>query len=416
MKNNKSILSSFLCMMLIPLMVVGIILSVCAWRAVYNTVRDETKDILSLAAHSVSDEINLMYPGQVTVEDGTVKKGGKDFEEASDILDAFHTNNQLDIVVYYDGAGILSTSRDGDGEMIIGQPVAEVIKHYVCESGLEYYSNQFVENGETKSVYGVPFGADQNGCILVMQPASKIMNYANTIALQVVMIVLVSVLIASAFCVVYANNVVKVIQQIKNYIGSMADRAASAQMPEHVLKRKDEIGDIGRSAVTVNEDLSKLINCDPLTELYNRRAGRARLAKLLENRDDVTVVMGDIDYFKQINDTYGHECGDVVLKKVSALLRQHMENKGFAVRWGGEEFLLVFKKNSKIALDKTQLLLDEIRAVKFEYGSETFQITMTFGVQEAKEGMDMDEVIRLADEKLYYGKSGGRNRIIKELE
>ena len=415
MKKNKSILSSLLLMMIVPLAAVGVFLSVSAWRAVYNTAKHNTQDILSLAAHSVVDEINLMYPGQITQEGNSVKKGGKDLEEAAGILNAFHENNQVDIVVYYNGGSILSTEKDSDNEMIIGKPIPETIGHYVCDSGLEYYSDRFKQGTETMSVYGVPWGSDQKGCVLVRQPVSELTNYANTIALQIVLTVLVITLIAAAVCVVYANNLVKIIQKIKAYIGSMADRDASVQMNGQVLKRQDEIGDIGRYAVTVNEDLSKLINCDPLTELFNRRAGRARLSRLMDSQEDVTIVMGDIDFFKQINDTYGHECGDLVLKKVADLIRSQMEGRGFAVRWGGEEFLLVFKKNGSVTSDRVHALLDEIRAVSFEYGQETFHITMTFGIQECAKGLDMDGTIRLADEKLYYGKETGRNRIIMDI-
>ncbi|MBE5872185.1 MAG: diguanylate cyclase [Lachnospiraceae bacterium] len=415
MKKSKSILSSLLLMMIVPLVAVGVFLSVSAWRAVYNTAKHDTKDTLSLAAHSVTDEINLMYPGQITQEGSHVKKGGKDLEEAVEILNAFHKNNQLDIIVYYNGGSILSTEKDSDSEMVIGKPVSETIKYYVCDSGLEYYSDRFKQDGETVSVYAVPWGSDQKGCVLVMQPVSKLTNYANTIALQIVLTVLVTILIAAAVCVIYANNLVKVIQKIKDYIGSMADRDASVKMDEQVLKRRDEIGDIGRSAVTVNGDLGKLINCDPLTELFNRRAGRARLARLMDSQEDVTIVMGDIDYFKQINDTYGHECGDMVLKKVAELIRNQMESRGFAARWGGEEFLLVYKKNREITTDKVHLLLEEIRSTSFEYDGERFHITMTFGIQECAEGLDMDGTIRLADEKLYYGKETGRNRIIADL-
>jgi diguanylate cyclase (GGDEF)-like protein len=105
----------------------------------------------------------------------------------------------------------------------------------------------------------------------------------------------------------------------------------------------------------------------------------------------------------------------MVLKKVAELIRNQMESRGFAARWGGEEFLLVYKKNREITTDKVHLLLEEIRSTSFEYDGERFHITMTFGIQECAEGLDMDGTIRLADEKLYYGKETGRNRIIADL-
>lgn len=415
MPKKKSILVSLLVMMLLPLLIVGVILSFLGWRAVYQATCDETRNTLSVVAHAASDEMNLMYPGELTVEDGRAKKGEEDFLKAHEILDAFYENNKVDITVYFNGKSILSTYKDSEGEMLLNQDAPETIQYYVCEKGMEYYSGKFEADGEKFIVYAIPFGADNAGCILTMQPLSEITNYANTLALKIVSAFIVTILIAAAVCILYANNLVSVLHKMKDYLGSMADRNASVQMNEQVLKRQDEIGEIGRYAITVNEDLSKLINHDPLTNLYNRRAGRAQLKKRIEaNAGDITIVLGDIDFFKQVNDTYGHECGDLVLKRITEILQKHMEKRGFAVRWGGEEFLLVFDKSIDISCDKLQLILDEIRAIVFQYEEKEFQVTMTFGVQAYEAGMDMDEAIRLADEKLYSGKKAGRNRIVRE--
>ena len=227
------------------------------------------------------------------------------------------------------------------------------------------------------------------------------------------MLSLVVLLIVSVICVIFVNRLGSALTQIKDYLSKIAVKGETPVLAREVAERKDEIGDIGRFAVNVNDELDKLINTDPLTGLYNRRAGRVELLKrLAANPDKLTIVMGDIDHFKKVNDTYGHEMGDVVLKKVSQVIAENMKERGFAARWGGEEFVLVFDKPYNLAYDYTGRILNQIRNILFDSDGGEFQVTMTFGVTPYEDGMQMDELLRTSDEKLYYGKEHGRNRII----
>ena len=124
---------------------------------------------------------------------------------------------------------------------------------------------------------------------------------------------------------------------------------------------------MGRHAQEVGETLRTLIYKDPLTRLYNRRAGRIELSKYIDlaeasnYRKKVVVALGDIDFFKKINDTYGHDCGDLVLTKLSDIFVKYMDNNGIPIRWGGEEFLLVFKADYQTAYELVDNMMDEIR-------------------------------------------------------
>ncbi|MBO4336977.1 MAG: GGDEF domain-containing protein, partial [Lachnospiraceae bacterium] len=190
------------------------------------------------------------------------------------------------------------------------------------------------------------------------------------------------------------------------------------KMPVSVRKRTDEIGDMGRYAIEVCGALEKKITTDPLTGLLNRRACNAQLEKMLAhvNRDEtarLTVTIGDIDHFKMVNDTYGHECGDIVLKKVSEIFREEMKEKGIVARWGGEEFLLIFTAHIDDVLVHLNEILWRIRSYKFEYGDfEPFNVTMSFGVNGRVLDKTMDDVIREADNCLYDGKLTGRDKIV----
>ena len=166
-----------------------------------------------------------------------------------------------------------------------------------------------------------------------------------------------------------------------------------------------------------NEKLKAVAGTDPLTGLMNRRSTKTRLQEIAENykRDNVvvTVAIGDIDFFKNVNDTYGHDAGDFVLTEVGALLQDYMKERGFAARWGGEEFLFIFSgfngDEATLSLDK---LRTEIASKEFIYKDQSIPICMTFGVAEYDASPSFDETINEADGKLYIGKQSGRNQVV----
>lgn len=164
-----------------------------------------------------------------------------------------------------------------------------------------------------------------------------------------------------------------------------------------------------------NQKLQTLASTDPLTKLPNRRY----MLDLMERHiaahpnENFSVALGDIDLFKKINDTRGHNCGDDVLKEIASLFKEHTEDKGHVCRWGGEEFFFFFPGMN---LDAAGALMTDIniavsRHCMYDHLQE-FYITMTFGVEEYDYHSDISTLISRADEKLYYGKEHGRNRVV----
>lgn len=125
-----------------------------------------------------------------------------------------------------------------------------------------------------------------------------------------------------------------------------------------------------------------------------------------------SVAIADIDFFKKFNDNYGHDCGDLVLRKVSNIMRKNMKRQGCAVRWGGEEFLLVFSdKGLDKSLEETQRIADKIKSLHISYGDKELGVTVTIGIIEGDPRRNMDELIKAADRALYEGKESGRDRV-----
>lgn len=170
--------------------------------------------------------------------------------------------------------------------------------------------------------------------------------------------------------------------------------------------------------VHYNAELEHIAATDPLTGLSNRWQMCKYLEKDINDYNShkinaLSVAIGDIDFFKKVNDTYGHDAGDEVLRTLSRLFCSVLEENCEICRWGGEEFLFVFRgKNIDEAQFLLSELLDRIRHTPILYQKTLIQITMTFGIEEFDRDYTMDSVIQEADRKLYLGKQSGRNQII----
>ena len=168
-----------------------------------------------------------------------------------------------------------------------------------------------------------------------------------------------------------------------------------------------------------NETLSKLATIDPLTELFNRRAMTDFLKQIHEHSqatgENYIIVMGDIDNFKTVNDTFGHSNGDLVLKELSKILINTIPAEGYICRWGGEELLFVIPnadltKGTKIA----EKIRTQISQMKFTEQGIEFNVTITMGICECNSKMSYEKAISIADQYMYYGKQCGKNCVISK--
>lgn len=167
--------------------------------------------------------------------------------------------------------------------------------------------------------------------------------------------------------------------------------------------------------IKYNNKLKDQANTDALTGLCNRRRAMDYLGELLvsSNKNFTSVCICDIDFFKKVNDTYGHDVGDLVLQKISRTMQDTLGKQCFIARWGGEEFLIVFPCfNGDEAHVLLETLMSNINALKFQAGGKEFSVTMTFGLAEYDFRSDIDSVLKEADKKLYLGKANGRDQIV----
>lgn len=168
----------------------------------------------------------------------------------------------------------------------------------------------------------------------------------------------------------------------------------------------------------------ELSDHDSLTGLYNRTAFLENATRLLTEEAyrerGSAVIMSDIDYFKGINDKYGHHCGDEVLRRVSRLFRDNLRREDLLCRYGGEEFLVLTPGISRDAACKVaQRLCDAVRELRITCGCATVSVTASFGVcaippmgeNELTESV-LREHVQIVDLNLYRAKSTGRDRVV----
>ncbi len=168
----------------------------------------------------------------------------------------------------------------------------------------------------------------------------------------------------------------------------------------------------------VEAELKKMASTDPLTGLFNRRrlleAAELELSRRARNHSALSLAVLDIDNFKQINDVYGHDLGDSVLKQVAEVLHLSVRKQDLVARWGGEEFLLMLPETGQAGAVK---IADSIRCqvatIPINVGSEIVNITISTGVSEFGQHENFDQCFARADSALYKAKKTGKNKVVK---
>ncbi len=166
-----------------------------------------------------------------------------------------------------------------------------------------------------------------------------------------------------------------------------------------------------------NQKLTEMASIDALTKLPNRRNMNEHLSVLVYENDRTgkpfCIAIGDVDFFKRVNDNYGHDTGDYVLVTLSEMFRNIVKGRGKVARWGGEEFLFCFENmNIKQVYATLEVLRMQIEKTNFTFKEHNLRLTMTFGLEEYSQIVGVESTIYKADAKLYEGKEGGRNRVV----
>lgn len=413
-KKRKSIRWKMLSIGLVPTVVLGIVITILGILLIYGYSTDSIHDEVESTTDVLKGCFDLTVQGDYKYEDGILKKGDVNITDATILYD-IKKKSQIDITIFWMDTRVLTTVENEYGVSAAGKKADDVVIETVLNKGEDYFSRNIMIDGRQYVGFYTPL-KNQNqeivGMIFAGKPAEYVYEKIENMIRWFVGFAMIAILITTIINIRFSERLLVDIALIKQYLQMIANGNLTASIDERIKRRKDEIGEIGIYADKMCDDLKKMIELDPLTSLYNRRSCKNRIEALLNTKETFTVVMCDIDWFKAINDQYGHECGDYILVNIAEMLKASTMDCGFVSRWGGEEFLLVYEMGFADAKVKVETLLQQIRALEMDYNKHKIKVTLTFGLKEMEKNMPYEEIIKVADNKLYEGKRNGRNQMV----
>ncbi|MDE6600915.1 MAG: diguanylate cyclase [Lachnospiraceae bacterium] len=420
---GSSFFWALLKMNMLPLILLTLVITTFSAVRFAASLNVETQNGLVNLSRTVVTLYDTVYEGEYhTVEkDGTfyLMKGDHTINGNFAIIDSIKEKTGVDISVFYQDTRVITTIRTDKGERVIGTKANDTVVQDVLRGGQpHFYASTMVEDVRYFSYYEPLYDADGAciGMIFLGKPSAEVERLVVSSLSPIIIFGLLTMLIACFVTIRFSGRLVSAIRKMELFLVAIAKGDLHEEFDQDVLARRDELGEMSRYLIKMQKSLQKLVEQDILTGLYNRRSGEKILKRVCDNYakngTPFCVAIGDVDHFKNVNDTYGHECGDVALTELSSRMKEHMRGRGFVARWGGEEMLLIYDGvHLDTAVTYMQDLLESIRTKPIAYGDVELNVTMTFGLTEGN-GDKIEHIVRDADEKLYQGKNSGRNKIV----
>ena len=346
-------------------------------------------------------------------------KGDTCISDDTSYIDELSERTGMEITIFFYDTRMMTTIEQ-NGERIINTIANSNIVDGVLVGQKTRFFNGAKIAGKRYCAQYVPFfGTDGTciGMIGVCEPYEKVTSFVNRILYITGAAMILALAIMGISMVKYIDKLVQALNYLREFLKKIAEGNLDSDLNTRIFEREDEIGDMGRLANFLRASLKKLVEKDPLTNLNNRRSGQNKINQIRNkaqlNGTPYAVAIGDIDFFKKVNDNYGHDAGDEVLKRVASIIGNAMVGHGTAIRWGGEEFLFIFDGyTEQQAGEMLRAVLDEIRETVVSYDGQDIRFTMSYGVIAGDLSRSYGEDINLADERLYYAKEHGRNRVV----
>lgn len=423
-KLRNSLNTQMLRVTLIPLTLMAIIIISVGISGLYQLMSNETEDELIRDAKMAQYVLDEVYAGEYWAEDadgdGEIEmyKGNQRINGEYTMIDDLANLLEIDISLFYNDIRLITTLKDSEGNRATGTSASVIVKKDVLNGGeSRFYNNVLVYDKKSYAFYSPIRSEDGN--IEGMIAVSRSQESVKQELLQYIFPICVTCILTAllmGFVVVYFNRKLAVrISKMSKYINTLADGNFDNDIPREVMVEDDELKHLANDGRRMAKAIQTLVEYDALTGLNNRRYADKKLAEIriraVELGIKYCVCISDIDFFKKVNDTFGHEMGDEVLRRVAEKLKAGMVGKGIAARWGGEEFLLIFDgRELDIARRELELIMNEVRTIWVPDSDR--QITMSFGLTALQPGEDIDDALKRADDNLYQAKEGGRNQIV----
>lgn len=419
---RKSLMGTFNYIIILPVFFIGIVMAGISYILIKKNVYYEIRSGMENEAYTLANTYDVMYPGYyelVKAENLMALKKGEHYL-TNDFIDNIKEDTGLEITIFYNDIRMITTLYS-DNKRITGSKMNSAIKKDVLDNGYTmFYDDVRIEEERFFAYYLPVHNGSENiiGAICILKPANQIHSKFAKQVIPLIAIIIAGVVIITYLNYLYFGKLNKNFKHIRNFIGEVTGGNLKAEMNREALAREDEIGDVAKASVNMQRSLRNLIVKDSLTDLYNRRYCNQNLKNISEQYiktgEPYTLAIADIDFFKKVNDTYGHTAGDEVLVSVAQIMKKSMAGKGFAARWGGEEFLLVYTGcDMETTLTYLEMLVEAIREMRVEYDDKAIKITISIGVATGN-GDSVDKVLCTADNRLYHAKKEGRDRVVSD--
>lgn len=410
----------------VPLILSGIVILFATYITFTSTMEREVKRGLSSIAITTMHAYDRLYPGDYAVVERNGEpiffKGLFNLTDDDNYLQEIKRDADIDVTFFYGDMRVLTTLEPMDGQTMIGTIVHPKVVADVLEGQQDkFYRRVLVGNTDYFAYYSPIYNGDGScvGMIFAGKPSAQVQTEIWRAMAPAVIVIFIMGAVSCFVCTSFTRELVMIISRIKKFLCEIAQGNLKAELDSRILQRKDELGEMGQFIAHVQRALREMIEKDMLTKLYSRRIGEIKMRQVqkeaVEEGGKFCVVLADIDFFKKFNDTYGHDCGDLVLKEIASVLANGMMGKGFAVRWGGEEMLLVYEHHDlQKALEHLEGLREKVLACEVLYNEEVLHVTMTYGLVRGKCDQMIEATVKAADDLLYQGKMNGRNQIVSE--
>ena len=419
---RKSLMGTFNYIIILPVFFIGIVMAGISYILIKKNVYYEIRSGMENEAYTLANTYDVMYPGYyelVKAENLMALKKGEHYL-TNDFIDNIKEDTGLEITIFYNDIRMITTLYSNN-KRITGSKMNSAIKKDVLDNGYsKFYDDVRIEEERFFAYYLPVHNGSENiiGEICILKPANQIHSKFTKQVIPLIAMIIAGVVIITYLNYLYFGKLNKNFKHIRNFLGEVTGGNLKAEMNREALAREDEIGDVAKASVNMQRSLRNLIVKDSLTDLYNRRYCNQNLKNISEQYiktgEPYTLAIADIDFFKKVNDTYGHIAGDEVLVSVAQIMKKSMAGKGFAARWGGEEFLLVYTGcDMETTLTYLEMLVEAIREMRVEYDDKAIKITISIGVATGN-GDSVDKVLCTADDRLYHAKKEGRDRVVSD--
>lgn len=310
-----------------------------------------------------------------------------------------HLGNGYQILLNHDGLVLAHPDRER-----VFKPLA----HPDWLARMQLPQGFFLDDssGMMVSYYRIP---EQRWILLSVEPTASMQQVIDSVSINVQLMIAVACILYLLLALLWSRYFRRMLGEITLLI-----RASRSGGIAYNGRRMLELAKVYEEMDAASQDFAQIrlqAHQDKLTGLYNRRFFDECLQKQLNSGAPFGVVMFDLDDFKRVNDTHGHQAGDVVLKRVSKLGMNLFHEWGWFCRYGGEELVLIFRYGEEQPMLPSLLEAFRLGVEQLEWREPDLTITISGGVAFSRSGLSAKELVELADKGVYQAKREGKNRI-----